>query len=153
MIFIVLGFLTGVGIMGGLGLLLVNPSGVETIATSRISLNCCWWSHLPSCLYNLLMFLRHMCVKRALFLNDWSILIFFPRFLGRGDCNTHLSTTHFCSNVSTKRTQSINLVIILDLTHLAAWADLPSIWNAYIIYQLEVILQLCLNLTKSLTPY
>ena len=30
--FIALGFLTGVGVMGYLGLLLVNTSGIETIA-------------------------------------------------------------------------------------------------------------------------
>ena len=35
------GFLTGVDVMGDIGLLLVNPSGVETIAASRISLNFC----------------------------------------------------------------------------------------------------------------
>ena len=54
-----LGFLTVVGFMGDIGLLLVNPSGVETIEASRMSLNCCWPSHLPACLYNLLMFSRH----------------------------------------------------------------------------------------------
>ena len=45
---------------------------------------------------------------------------------GRVDCNIPLSTTHFCSNVSIERTESITLVIILDLIHLAVWSDLPS---------------------------
>ena len=38
--FIALGFLTGVDVMGYMRLLLVNNSGVKTIAASRISLNC-----------------------------------------------------------------------------------------------------------------
>ena len=42
-----------------------------------------------------------------------------------GDCNIHLSTTHYCSNVSIERTESITLVITLDLIHLVAWSDLP----------------------------
>ena len=41
-IFLVLGFLTGIGVMGDLGLLLVNPPGVETIAALRIALYCFW---------------------------------------------------------------------------------------------------------------
>ena len=40
--FLALGFLTGVYVVVDMGLLLVNPSGVETIAASRISLNCFW---------------------------------------------------------------------------------------------------------------
>ena len=39
--FLVRGLLTGVDVMGYIGLLSVNPSGVEKIAASRISLNCC----------------------------------------------------------------------------------------------------------------
>ena len=54
--FLALGLLTGVYVMGDMVLLLVHPSGVETIADSRISLNWCWLSHLPACLYNFLMF-------------------------------------------------------------------------------------------------
>ena len=50
------GFLTGVGVIVDLGLLSVNPSGVETIAVSIISLNCCWSSHSPTYLYNFVMF-------------------------------------------------------------------------------------------------
>ena len=49
-------FFTGVDVMGDMGLLLVNPSGVETISASRISLNFCLSSHLPECLYSFLMF-------------------------------------------------------------------------------------------------
>ena len=54
--FLALGFLTGVTVMVYMGLLSVNPSGVETIAASITSLDCCWSSHLPACLYNFLMF-------------------------------------------------------------------------------------------------
>ena len=54
--FLALCFLTVVGEMGDLELLSVNHSAVETIEASIISLNCCWSSHLPSCLYNFLMF-------------------------------------------------------------------------------------------------
>ena len=39
--FLSLGLFTGVGVMGDLVMLSVNPSGVEIIASSRISLNCC----------------------------------------------------------------------------------------------------------------
>ena len=46
-----LGFLAGVDVMGDMGLLSVNPSGVDTIAASRICLNYCWCSPLPACLY------------------------------------------------------------------------------------------------------
>ena len=54
--FLALGFLSVDGVMGDLGLLLGNTSGVVTIEPSRISLNCCWLSHLPACLYSFLMF-------------------------------------------------------------------------------------------------
>ena len=39
--FLALGFLTGVGVMGNMGLLLVIPSLLETIVASRIYFNCC----------------------------------------------------------------------------------------------------------------
>ena len=99
-----LGFLVGVDGMGGMGLLLVNPSGVETIAASRISLNCCWSSHLPACLYNLLMFSRHLCSYIALLLKDRWIPMVYAWYFSRGDCKIPLRTTHFCSNVSIERT-------------------------------------------------
>ena len=67
------GFLTGVDVMVDIGLSFVNPSGVETIAFSRISFNCVWSSHLPDCLCNFLMFSRHLCSYIALLLKDWSI--------------------------------------------------------------------------------
>ena len=54
--FLSLGFLTSVGVMGDLGLLLENPSEIENIAALRIYLNCFWLSHFLACLYNLLMF-------------------------------------------------------------------------------------------------
>ena len=73
--FLALGFLSVGGFMGDLGLLSVNPSGVETIAASRVSLNGCWSSYLPACWYNFLMFLRHLISKRELSLNYWSIPI------------------------------------------------------------------------------
>ena len=68
-----LDFLIGVDVMRDIGLSLVNPSGVETIAVSRISLNCCWSSHLPDCLYIFLMFSRHLCSYIVLLLKDGSI--------------------------------------------------------------------------------
>ena len=76
-----------------------------------------------------MIFWRHLCSKISLFLNDWSIPIVFMWSLIRGYCNIPLRTTHFCSNVSTKRKKSITLVIILDLIHLAVWEYLPSIWK------------------------
>ena len=44
------------GVMGDMRMLLLNPSGVETIEASRISLNFCWSSHCPELLYNVLVF-------------------------------------------------------------------------------------------------
>ena len=41
-VFLALGFLNGVDVIGTLGLLYVSPSGVDTIAVSRISLSFCW---------------------------------------------------------------------------------------------------------------
>ena len=121
-----LGFLIGVDVMGDIWLLLVNPSGVEIIAASIISFNCCWSSKLPACLYNFLMFSRHLCSYIALLLKDGSIPMVCTWYFSRVYCNITLSTSHCCSNVSIERTRSITLVIILDLIHLAAWSDLPS---------------------------
>ena len=55
------GLLTGVDVMGDIVLSSVNPSGVETIEASRISLNCCWSSHSSACLYIFLCF-QDICV-------------------------------------------------------------------------------------------
>ena len=112
--------------MGDIGLLSVNPSGVETISASIIYLNCFWLSHLPACLYNLFVFSRHLCSYIALLLKDWSIPMVSTLYFSHGDCNIHLIPTYFCSDVSVERTESITLVIILDLIHLTAWSDLPS---------------------------
>ena len=115
--------------MGDIGLSSVNPLVVETIAASRISLNCCWLSHLPDCLYNFLMFSRHLCSYIALLLKDWSISMVCTWSFSYVDCNIPLSSTHCCSNVSIERMESITLVIILDLIHLAAWSVLPLFWK------------------------
>ena len=101
--FIVVGFLTGVGLMGDLEMFLLNPSAVETIASSRISLNCFWLSHLPACLYKFLMFWRHLCLYGSLLLKYWSIPMVFTGSLRHVDYNIPLSTTHFCSNLSVDR--------------------------------------------------
>ena len=127
--FIALGFLNGVGVMEDLGLLSVNPSWVKTIAASRISFNCCWLSHLPECLDNFLMFWRHLCSKRALLLNYWSIPIVFTWYLRRCYYNIPLRTTHWCSNVSIERTESIKLFIFLNVIHLAVWEVVQSFWK------------------------
>ena len=55
----------------------------------------------------------------------------YTRYFSCCDCQIPLSTTHCCSNVSIYRTKSINLVIILDLIHLTAWSDLPSLIKKY----------------------
>ena len=47
--FLVLGFLTGVDVLGTLGLLSVTTSGVDTITASIISLRFCWSPQLPAC--------------------------------------------------------------------------------------------------------
>ena len=59
--------------------------------------------------------------------------------LRSGDCNITLSTTHCCSNVSMERIYLMNLVIILDFTHLEARDDLPLVWKHKHFYQQGVI--------------
>ena len=124
--FLAPGFLTGDDVMGDIGMLSVNPSGVETISASRISLNCCWLLHLPACLYDFWFFqdisvhIYHLFLKKG-----WIPMVFTSSF-SRGYRNITLSTTHGCTNVSIEITESIALVIILYLIHLAAWLDLPS---------------------------
>ena len=44
-------FLTGVDVIGKLGLSSVIYSGLDTMSESRISFRLCWWSHLPACWY------------------------------------------------------------------------------------------------------
>ena len=47
--FLALGLLTGVDVIGTLGLSSVTPSGFYIIAESRIPLRFFWSSHLPAC--------------------------------------------------------------------------------------------------------
>ena len=47
--FLALGFMTGVDVIGTLGLSSVNNYGFDTIAASIISLRFSWSSHLPVC--------------------------------------------------------------------------------------------------------
>ena len=76
-----------------------------------------------------LMFWRYLCSYIAFLLKDGSIPMIFMWYFSRGDYNTPLSTAHFCSNVSIEITESITLVIILDLIHLEDWEVLPSFWK------------------------
>ena len=121
-----LGFFVCVDVIGDIGLLSVNTSGLETIAASIISFCYFWFSHLPACLYTFLMFSRHLCSYIALLLKDRWIPMVCTWSCIRGVCNIPLSTTHCYSNVSIEITESTTLVIILDSIHLAAWSDLPS---------------------------
>ena len=66
--FIALVFFTVTYLICDIGLLLVNPSEVDTIAASIIFLFCCLLSHYPEVLYNLLMFTRHICSYISLLL-------------------------------------------------------------------------------------
>ena len=68
----------------------------------------------------------YLCSYIVLLLKDGSIPMVCTWSFSRGDCNITLSTTHGCSNVSIEIIESINLVIILDLIHLASWSDLLS---------------------------
>ena len=124
-----LGLLTGVDVIGILGLLSVTPSGVESIGASIISLTFFWSSHLPECWYIFLMLFIILCSKEYLVNDDWSIPIFFIWSSRHDDCNIHLITTHCCSNVSIDRIESMALFNILDLTHWAARGDLLFIWK------------------------
>ena len=53
-------FLLDKYVLGVIRMLLVHPSGVETISASIISLYWYWSSHLPVVLYNLFIFYRHI---------------------------------------------------------------------------------------------
>ena len=53
------------------GTLSVNSSGVETIADSIISLNCCCLSHLPECSVLFLDVLKKSVFKKPLLHNEW----------------------------------------------------------------------------------
>ena len=55
----------------------------------------------------------------------WSIPMVCKWYFSHSDCNIPLRTTHCCSNVLIDIIESITLVIVLDLIHLAAWSDLP----------------------------
>ena len=96
-------FLTGVDVIGKLGLSSVIYSGLDTMSASRISFSFCWWSHLPACWYIFFMLFKHLCSKEDLFRNNWSIPIFFIWSSRRVYCNISLITIHCCSNVSIER--------------------------------------------------
>ena len=121
--FLVLGFLTDVDVICILGLLSVKPYGVDSRASSRISLSFCWSSHLPACWYIFLMLFIHLCSKVDMLNDDRSIPIVFIWSSRRHDCNIHLITTHFCSNVSIYGMESMALFNTLNLTHWAAWVN------------------------------
>ena len=133
------GCLTGVDVMGDIGLSSVNNSGVETISASRISLNCYWSSHLPDYLYSFWMFSRHLRSCIALLLKDWSISMVCKWYFSRGDWNITLRMKHCCSDVLIERTYSTTLVIIPYLINLSALAVLPRSENTHILYPMEVI--------------
>ena len=77
----------------------------------------------------LFMLFKYLCSKEDLVHNDWSIPIVFIWYSRHGDCNIHVITTHCCSNVSIDRIEPMALLIILDLTHCAAWGYLRLIWK------------------------
>ena len=70
--FIAILFLVDTDGLVSIGLFLVHPSGVETIAAPIIALYCCLSLYLPAVLYNFLKFPSHVCSYKALLLNDWS---------------------------------------------------------------------------------
>ena len=61
----------------------------------------------------------------VLLLKDEWIPMICTWYFSRINCNIIFSTTHCSSNVSIERTESITLVIIIDLIHLVAWSYLP----------------------------
>ena len=122
--FTALGFFNGVHIIGTLWVLYVNPSGVDSIAASTISLIFYWSSHLPACWYILFILLIHMFSKEDLVNDDCSIPIVSIWSSRRDDCDIHLIATHCCSYVSIDRIEWMALFHILDLTHWVAWGCL-----------------------------
>ena len=77
----------------------------------------------------LFMLFKILCSAEGLFLNYCSMRIVFIWSSIRGDCKIASITTHCCSNISTEGINSMDLFIILDLTHWAAWEYLPLIWK------------------------
>ena len=68
-------FFSGTDIIIDIGLLSVFYSVVYTIAVSIVYLQCCLSSHLPSYMYNFLMFSKHWCSSKDMIHNDCSTLI------------------------------------------------------------------------------
>ena len=93
--FLALNYFTVTYFLGDIWLLLVNPSGMETIAASVIALYCCWSLHLPAVLYKLLMLSIHICSFITLLLNDWSNPMVTFCCLISSDCNNPLTMAHF----------------------------------------------------------
>ena len=101
--FLALDILTGVDAIGTLVLPSGNPSVVDGIAASIISLRFfCHHTYLHVDISFFMLFM-HLCSKEDLGHNDWSIPIVFIQSSRRDDFNMHLITTHYCSNVSIDR--------------------------------------------------
>ena len=78
--------------------MLVNPSGVDTNASSIIALYWCLSSILTAVLYKFFVFSRHICSYKALLLNYWSTSMATMVFSSCSNWNDPLIITHFCSN-------------------------------------------------------
>ena len=79
--FLALEFFTLTKWMGYIGLLLLNPSGVETIPASRMALYYCWSSHFSEYLYNFWIFpdiYVHTFVVK-------SLSVYFAKFVSKAN--------------------------------------------------------------------
>ena len=75
------------------------------------------------------MLFKNNCSKEDLLKKDWSIAIVFILSSRRGYCNIHLITTYCCSNLSIEGIELMEIFIICDVTHWAAWEYFLFIWK------------------------
>ena len=95
--FLAMVFLLDTDGLGVIRMLSVHPSGFETSDASIDTSYFCRSSHLPTVLYNFLMFSKHLCPYKALLPNYWwtpMANMCFPSCL---ECNILLIITH-CSS-------------------------------------------------------
>ena len=128
-------FLVVINGPGGIRLLSVNSSGLETIYASVMALYCCLSSRLPVYLYNFLIFSRHVCLYKGLLLNNWSISMVTIFYFSQSDCNNPFIMTHFYPNDLTSSIKSVSLVNAFYLPYCAEWEDFPSIWKQIYSFQ------------------
>ena len=142
---------------GNIWLLLVSPSGSETMAYSRIYLYCCWSSNLPESFYTFLMFSRHLCSYRALLLNDWSTPMVKICCFSCSDCNSPLIMTNLCLKYLIEIINSITLVNYIDFytvridQFFRQFKNKDNILHTYGVFEMSFYVWYCVEITVHTT--